>query len=455
MANAMPIAEDRSDDATSHDVAMPRLSRTLDRAAIVRWFVEPGQVVTEGDVLAELAAEAVSMELEATASGALHVLAPAGPEPLLAGQIIARISPVRDAGGREEAPSAPAERAHELERPPVEPGAGQATTEMTYAEALRAGLAAAMRRDAAVFVIGESVADFGRCSSAVKGLAEEFGPQRVVGTPITPAAFTGLAVGAAMAGLKPVVEVTAWALALQAMDPIVSSAAKTRYRSGGQIGVSLLLRGRNGRWPGAGAMHSMSLAAWLASVPGLKVVCPATPSCAKGLIAAALADPDPVIMLEPDALYDAAGDVPDDDGWRVPIGVARLARPGHDLTIVTYGEGVLTALAAAVQLAEHGVEAEVIDLRTLRPLDMATVLGSVRKTGRLLVLDDGGPVCSLAAEICAAVATAEFAALRAAPVRMEAADVPMPYAPNLEALVPRDADEVAAKALRLVRQASV
>jgi pyruvate dehydrogenase E1 component beta subunit len=438
-----------------HEVTLPRLSRALDHATVVRWFVSDGQAVVEGDVLAEIAAGHVTMEVEASVGGVVSsLLQPAGPAALPVGTVIARISApsagdsgagVAQGDGTGAEPQGTAFRVCHVESPARGPA-----SEMTYADALRRGLAAEMRADADVFVIGESVADFGRCSPVVAGLAEEFGARRVVGTPITPSGFMGLAVGAAMAGLKPVVEVTAWALSLQGLDAIVSSAAKTRYRSGGQVGVPLVLRGRHGRWAGTGATHSLDLAAWLANVPGLKVVCPATPACAKGLIAAAIRDPDPVIVLEPDSLYETTGAVPDNDGWQVALGTARLARQGRDLSIVTYGAAVVTALQAAEQLAEGGVEAEVVDLRSLRPLDLATVLASVRKTGRLLTLDEAWPVCSIAAEICAAVAVSAFGALRAAPVRLAAADVPAPYAESLAALVVPDADEVAARARRLV-----
>lgn len=439
-----------ADEAT--DVTLPRLSRTLDRATIVRWFVEDGQAVDEGDVLAEISGDNVTMELEAATGGVVTDLRPAAQAELPAGTVIARIAPKTsnddDHAESRDDDTAGTRETTEGRVPDV--ASDQPMSDMTYGEALRAGLAAAMRRDSDVFVIGEAVADFGRCSPAVKGLADEFGTRRVVGTPITPSAVLGLAVGAAMAGLKPVVEVTAWALALQGLDAIVSSAAKTRYRSGGQLGVPLVIRGRHGTWPGAGPMHSLDMAAWLASVPGLKVVCPATPACAKGLIAAALHDPDPVLVLESEALYDVIGGVPDADDWSVPIGSARKAREGADVSIVAYGAAVSTALQAAELLADAGIAAEVIDLRALRPLDMATVLQSVRKTGRLLALDEAWPVCSIASEICASVAVSAFSALRAPPVRLGAADVPMPYAESLSTLALPDADEVAARARRLV-----
>lgn len=445
------VQTNEADDAL--EVRLPRLSRTLDRATIVRWFVTDGQAVDEGDVLAEICGDNVTMEVEATAGGVVKDLRPPEAE-LPAGTVIARIAPkATDDADRSEGGSGDDVAAETRAATNGEQEAGlehRAVTDLSYAEALRAGLAAAMRSDPDVFILGEAVADFGRCSPAVKGLAEEFGARRVVGTPITPSAFMGLAVGAAMAGLKPVVEVTAWALALQGLDAIVSSAAKTRYRSGGQLGVPLVIRGRHGAWPAAGAMHNMDMAAWLASVPGLKVVCPATPACAKGLITAALQDPDPVLILESDALYDVVGAVPDAEDWSVTIGTARLAREGRDVSIVTYSAAVATAVRAAERLAEGGVDAEVIDLRSLRPLDMTAVLASVRKTGRVLALDEAWPVCSIASEICASVAVSAFSALRAPPARLGAVDVPMPYAESLSSLVMPDADEVAARVRRLV-----
>ena len=440
------------------DVVMPRLSQTVDRAAVVRWFVTAGQIVGEGDILAEVAADNVTMEIEADTRAVVDTLVvPAGPDLLAAGTPIARLkanaaTPGKLAQSTPTQPSTPDATPDEHRAGPDAEAGPLSASEMSFAEALGSGLAAQMRQDPDVFVIGEGVADFGRCSAVVKGLAEAFGHRRVVGTPITPHAVVGLAVGAAMAGLKPVVEVTAWALALQAIDPIVSSAAKARYRSGGRLGVPIVLRGRNGRWPGAGPMHNVSLAAWFAAVPGLKVVCPATPACAKGLMRAAIIDPDPVIVLEADALYETTGPVPDDDAFTVPIGKARIARAGDAVTIVAYGQGVSVALEAAMELEASGISAEVVDLRTLRPLDIAAVLASVRKTGRLLTIDDTIAACSIGAEISAGVCSAAFGSLKAAPVRLAAADTPVPYAVNLEALVLPDAGEVAAKALRLVGQ---
>lgn len=448
-------------DAESRDVVMPRVSVSVPDAAITRWSVVEGQKVSEGDVLAEVSAANVTMEIEAPCDGILDaVLHSAGPNLITPGTIIARIA--ADRLEQTSPPDATDVQAESTQRAVVAPAAVSNVTlpgssrSQSMADALRDALRAAMAHDDNVFVIGEGISDPSRCSPVLRGLLEEFGQERVVATPITPHAVVGLAVGAAMAGLKPVVDVTAWALMLQALDPMIQSAAKTRYRSNGQAAVPLVLRGRNGAWSRTGPMHSMNLAAWFASVPGLKVVCPATPSCAKGLLASAISDPDPVIVLECDRLYEAIGDVPDGEGWAVPIGKARVAAEGGDLTIVTYGASVQVAVdAASILRSETGHSADVIDLRTLRPLDLPAVLASVRKTGRLMTLDEAGPVCSISSEICAAVSTQALQFLKAPPVRIEAADTPVPYAANLEALVYADAAEVAAKARRVIEHGKV
>lgn len=447
-------------DAGVRDLVMPRVSRSVSDAAITKWSIRQGQHVSEGDVLAEISAANVTMEIEAPCDGVVEaVLKEAGSGLIAAGTVIARIAsdgPERDV--EPKAASAPATAA----LPAVDLVVASDTTfagasrSLSLADALREGLRLAMMRDESVFVIGEGLSDPARCSPVLRGILDEFGHGRVVATPITPHAMVGLAAGAALAGLKPVVDVTAWALMLQAMDPIIQSAAKMRYRSNGRASVPLVLRGRNGAWARTGPMHSVNFAAWFASVPGLKVVCPATASCAKGLLAAAISDPDPVIILECDSLYDAAGDVPDSEGWTVPIGKARVACEGVDLSIVTYGASVQVGVdAAAILSRETGFTAEVIDLRSLRPLDMPAVLASVRKTGRLLTLDEATPVCSISSEVCAAVAAQAFQSLKAAPARMEAADVPVPYAANLERLVYADAADVAAKARRLIEHSRV
>lgn len=321
-----------------------------------------------------------------------------------------------------------------------------AAERMTYREALRAALAEEMRRDPDVFLIGEEVGEHQGAFRVSEGLLAEFGAKRVVDTPITEAGFTGLAVGAAMAGLKPVVEFMSWNFAIQALDHIVNSAAKTLYMSGGTMRVPIVLRGPNGPASRAGAQHSQCLASWLAHVPGLKVVAPSNAADAKGLFRSALRDGGPVVVLEHEALYDAADEVPTGDSWRVPIGRARIARAGADVTLVSYSRGVTLALEAASQLAKEGIDAEVVDLRSLRPLDIGAVAASVRKTHRLVVVEESWPVCSIGAEVCAAVASAAFDDLDAPPTRVSAADVPMPYAENLERIALPGVDRVLAAA---------
>lgn len=443
-------AEDGLSDQTLVVVAMPAL--TSDGGVLVRWSVRAGQAVHEGDILADIAGGNATMELEASGPGTVtRLFVAAGSTVIAAGTPLAEIAiaPETIIPSTSNFDASPREPLSEASEATAAIATGPAS-DMSFTDALRQGLLEEMQANRDVFLIGESVADFGRCSGVARGLLDEFGPQRVVGMPITPAAFTGLAVGAAMAGLRPVVEFTGWALALQAVDHIVSTAAKTRYRSGGALGVPIVLRGMNGSWPGAGAMHNVSLASWFAHVPGLKVVCPSTPACAKGLLKAAVRDPDPVLILECEKLYELVGPVPEDDDWTVPIGVARIVRQGNDLTIVTFGRGVAVASAAADTLFEAGISAEIVDLRSLRPLDMKSVLASVRRTGRLLALDDDWPVASLGAEICASVASEAFSALKAAPVRLSASDVPAPFAANLEALLYPDAAEVAARARRML-----
>lgn len=443
--------QESQDSGGALDVVMPALARAQPAAVIVKWLVAEGQPVEEGDVLAEVSAANVTMEVEAASAGVLEtILSPADAgNQIKAGTVIARIAQQEPA----ERKPVSARFANEAPKPTPqvrEDSASLPGSKLTYADALKAALTEQMLKDESVFVIGEGVAGGDRASPVVQGLVDVFGTRRVVDTPIIPHAMTGLAAGAAMAGLKPVVEFMAWALALQAIDPIVSTAAKTRYRSGGALNLPMVLRARNGRWSGTGPMHNVSLASWFAHVPGLKVVAPATPACAKGLMHAAIQDSGPVVILEAGTLYDMTGHVPDEERWTVAIGQARVARRGNDLTIVAYSSGVGESLSAASALAAKGIEAEVIDLRTLRPLDMAAVEASVQKTGRLLCLDEAWPCCSVASEVCATVASSCFADLKSAPVRIAAADTPVPAAPNLEALVWPAAGDIAARALKLM-----
>lgn len=315
---------------------------------------------------------------------------------------------------------------------------------LTYREALREALTTEMRRDARVFLIGEDIGESGGQHRVTEGLLAEFGAGRVVETPVAEQGFTGLAVGAAFAGLRPVVEMMSWSFSLLAIDQVVNSAAKTRYMSGGTVSVPIVLRGPDGPAARLGAQHSQSLGAWLAHVPGLKVVTPSTAADAYGLLLSAIRDPDPVLVLEHEQLYGIEGVVPVGD-VTVPIGKAAVVRSGRDVTVVAYSRATLSALEAATVLAGKGISAEVVDLRSIRPLDMATVFASLAKTRRLVVVEEDWPVCSIGSEVCSRVATEAFGLLSAAPVKISSADVPMPYAANLESLaIPDTADVVAA-----------
>jgi pyruvate dehydrogenase E1 component beta subunit len=347
----------------------------------------------------------------------------------------------------EEAPAgpqvAPAEPRAEAAAE-VPPGTEMVT--MTVREALRDAMAEEMRADDRVFIIGEEVGQYQGAYKVTQGLLDEFGDRRVVDTPITEYAFAGTGVGAAFAGLKPIVEFMTWNFALQAIDHIVNSAAKTLYMSGGQMNCPIVFRGPNGAAARVAAQHSQDFSAWYASVPGLKVIAPYTAADAKGLLKAAIRDPSPVIFLENEILYGQSFDVPKLDDFVLPIGKARIAREGSDLTIVSYSRGMVYALEAAKRLAEEGIEAEVVDLRTLRPLDINTVLASVGKTNRIVTVEEGWPICSIGSEICARVASEAFDDLDAPPMKVSGADVPMPYAANLEKLALPSVEQVVAAA---------
>jgi len=345
----------------------------------------------------------------------------------------------------EEAPAgpqvAPAEPRPETE-PEILPGTEMVT--MTVREALRDAMAEEMRTDDRVFIMGEEVGQYQGAYKVTQGLLDEFGDRRVVDTPITEYAFAGTGVGAAFAGLKPIVEFMTWNFALQAIDHIVNSAAKTLYMSGGQMHCPIVFRGPNGAAARVAAQHSQDFSAWYASVPGLKVIAPYTAADAKGLLKAAIRDPSPVIFLENEILYGQSFEVPKLENFVVPIGKARIARAGSDVTIVSYSRGMAYALEAAERLAEEGVEAEVVDLRTLRPLDIDTVIVSVRKTNRIVTVEEGWPICSIGSEVCARVAFEAFDDLDAPPMKISGADVPMPYAANLEKLALPSVEQVVA-----------
>ena len=336
---------------------------------------------------------------------------------------------------------APQEPKPEAEVPP-----GTEMVTMTVREALRDAMAEEMRRDPSVFLMGEEVAQYQGAYKVSQGLLDEFGPTRVVDTPITEYGFAGVGVGAAFAGLRPIIEFMTWNFAMQAIDHIVNSAAKTHYMSGGQMRCPIVFRGPNGAAARVAAQHSQDFSAWYASVPGLKVIAPYAAADAKGLLKAAIRDPSPVVFLENEILYGQSFEVPKLADFVLPIGKARIARSGKDVTIVSYARGMAYALDAAKRLAEEGIDAEVIDLRTLRPLDTETVLASVRKTNRIVTVEEGWSVCSIGTEICAAVAAEAFDYLDAPPAKITGADVPMPYAANLEKLALPSVDKVVAVA---------
>ena len=326
--------------------------------------------------------------------------------------------------------------------PEIAPGTEMVT--QTMREALRDAMAEEMRRDPDVFLMGEEVAQYQGAYKISQGLLDEFGPKRVIDTPITEQGFAGIGVGASMAGLKPIVEFMTWNFGMQAIDQIINSAAKTLYMSGGLLGSPIVFRGPNGAASRVAAQHSQCYSAWYAHVPGLKVVAPSTPADAKGLMKAAIRDPNPVLVLENEMLYGISGEVPKSADWVVPIGKARIARAGYHVTIVSFARGMMYSLAAAEALAKDGIEAEVIDMRSLRPIDWDTILGSVRKTNRLVTVEEAWPVCSVGSEICARAAIQCFDYLDAPPVKVTGADVPMPYAANLEKLALPTAEHVIA-----------
>jgi pyruvate dehydrogenase E1 component subunit beta len=343
----------------------------------------------------------------------------------------------------EKAPSGPRVAPQEP-RPEAEVPPGTEMVAMTVREALRDAMAEEMRADASVFLMGEEVGQYQGAYKVSQGLLDEFGSRRVVDTPITEYGFAGVGVGAAFAGLKPIVEFMTWNFAMQAIDHIVNSAAKTLYMSGGKMHCPIVFRGPNGAAARVAAQHSQDYASWYAHVPGLKVIAPYTAADAKGLLKAAIRDPGPVVFLENELLYGQSFEVPKLDDFVIPIGKARLARAGRDVTIVSYSRGMAYTLEAAKRLAEEGIEAEVIDLRTLRPLDMGTVLASVKKTNRIVTVEEGWPICSVGSEICARVTAEAFDHLDAPPIKVTGADVPMPYAANLEKLALPSVDKVVA-----------
>jgi len=446
------------------EILMPALSPTMEQGKLAKWHVKEGDSVASGDVIAEIETDKATMEVEAVDEGVVsRILVAEGTENVKVNTPIAEI-----AGEGEDtaavpqapvaapaAPAAPAIVRAEAARP-VEPVSdaevpeGTQMEEMTVREALRAAMAEEMRRDGDVFLMGEEVAQYQGAYKISQGLLDEFGAQRVIDTPITEHGFTGLAVGAAFGGLKPIVEFMTFNFAMQAIDHIINSAAKTLYMSGGQMGAQIVFRGASGAAARVGAQHSQDYGAWYSQIPGLKVVQPYSAADAKGLLKSAIRDPNPVVFLENEILYGRTFQVPKIDDWLVPIGKARIARPGRDATIVSWGIGMTYAEKAAEQLAAEGIEAEIVDLRTLRPMDTETIIASVKKTGRVVVVEEGWPQCSVSTEVAMRVMEHAFDWLDAPPVRVTGKDVPMPYAANLEKLALPSVEEVV-EAVRRVR----
>ncbi|PIW31266.1 MAG: pyruvate dehydrogenase complex E1 component subunit beta [Rhodospirillales bacterium CG15_BIG_FIL_POST_REV_8_21_14_020_66_15] len=434
-------------------VLLPALSPTMTEGKIARWLKREGDAVASGDVLLEIETDKATMEVEAVEEGILgKILVSEGTDGVAVNTPIAVI--VEDGEDVTAADSAPAAAAPapKAEAPaPAAPSPASAAAPaaspvaaepeyagtfktMTVREALNAALAEEMRRDESVFLMGEEVAQYQGAYKISQGLLDEFGDKRVIDTPITEQGFAGLGVGAAFLELRPVVEFMTFNFAMQAIDQIINSAAKTRYMSGGQMGCPIVFRGPNGAAARVGAQHSQCYASWYAHCPGLKVVAPWSAADAKGLLKSAIRDPNPVIFLENEILYGQSFEVPDDENWTLPIGKAKVERPGKDVTLVGYSIAVGICMEAAAKLAEEGIDAEVINLRSVRPIDVETLVASVKKTNRIVSVGEGWPTCGIGAEITQLMVEHAFDHLDAPPVRVAGADVPMPYAANLEAL---------------------
>jgi pyruvate dehydrogenase E1 component beta subunit len=462
------------------EVLMPALSPTMEKGNLAKWLKKEGEQVRSGDVIAEIETDKATMEVEAADEGTLgKILVPEGTADVAVNTPIAvilgegedkaalnAVKPSQQAKAAESAPPAatPAAKAPEAPAPkevkaPAAPETrvaadadipeGTEMVTMTMREALRDAMAEEMRRDPDVFVMGEEVAEYQGAYKVTQGLLQEFGDRRVIDTPITEHGFAGLGVGAAFAGLKPVVEFMTWNFAMQAIDQIVNSAAKTLYMSGGQMGCQIVFRGPNGAAARVAAQHSQDYSAWYSHIPGVKVIAPSTAADAKGLLKAAIRDPNPVIFLENEILYGHSSPVPKLDDFVLPIGKAKIAREGKDVTIVAWSMGMTYALKAAEELAGEGIEAEVIDLRTLRPMDTETIIESVKKTGRCVTVEEGWAQSGVGAEIAARLMERAFDYLDAPVARVSGKDVPMPYAANLEKLALPSVAEVveAAKAV--------
>jgi pyruvate dehydrogenase E1 component beta subunit len=448
------------------ELKMPALSPTMEEGTLAKWLVKEGDTVSSGDLLAEIETDKATMEFEAVDEGTISkILVAEGTDGVKVGTVIALMGgeggtasatlPVEEPAIEQKAAESQAPTPAKADtgtaqltpRVAVDPDvpAGTAMTATSVREALRDAMAEEMRRDERVFVMGEEVAEYQGAYKVTQGLLEEFGAARVIDTPITEYGFAGLGAGAAMGGLKPVIEFMTFNFAMQAIDHIINSAAKTNYMSGGQMRCPIVFRGPNGAASRVGAQHSQNYGPWYASVPGLIVIAPYDAADAKGLLKAAIRTDDPVVFLENELLYGVSFDVPDIEDYILPIGKARIMREGADVTLVSYSIGVGVALQAAETLSGEGIEAEVIDLRTLRPLDKQAVLTSLAKTNRVVVVEEGWPTCSIASEIMAICMEEGFDDLDAPVLRVTNEDVPLPYAANLEKLaLVKAADVVAA-----------
>jgi pyruvate dehydrogenase E1 component beta subunit len=457
------------------EVLMPALSPTMEKGNLAKWLKKEGDPVKSGDVIAEIETDKATMEVEAVDEGTLgKILVPEGTADVAVNTPIAMIlaegedaaalkdgkrAPAKQSqaeqAARQQKAAEPAPPAQQAESPkkaeaPARTGiaqppstarmpepdvpAGTELVSMTMREALRDAMAEEMRRDPDVFVMGEEVAEYQGAYKVTQGLLDEFGARRVIDTPITEHGFAGVGVGAALAGLKPVVEFMTFNFAMQAMDQLINSAAKTQYMSGGQVTVSIVFRGPNGPASRVAAQHSQDYSAWYSHIPGLKVIAPSNAADAKGLLKAAIRDPNPVIFLENEILYGHSSQVPRLDDYVLPIGRARIVRPGKDVTIVAWSMGMTYALKAAEELTKENIEAEVIDLRTLKPMDSDTIVKSVKKTGRLVTVEEGWKQSGVGSEIAARISEKAFDYLDAPVTRVCGKDVPMPYAANLEKL---------------------
>jgi len=449
-------------------ILMPALSPTMEEGKLAKWLVKVGDVVKSGDVLAEIETDKATMEVESVDEGTVtEILVAEGTEGVKVNTPIALVLAEGESAGdtpaatptaaEESAPSmvqteapaavaaAPVAAAPKFE-PQADPDlpADVEMVEMTVRQALNEAMAEELRRDKDVFIMGEEVAEYQGAYKITQGLLQEFGPERVIDTPITEHGFAGLAVGAAFAGLKPVVEFMTWNFGMQAIDQIINSAAKQLYMSGGQVTAPMVFRGPNGAAARVAAQHSQDFSAWYAHVPGLTVIAPYSAADAKGLLKAAIRSPNPVVFLENEILYGSTGLVPKVDDFVLPIGKARIARKGADVTIVSFSMGMRYATQATEKLVAAGVDVELIDLRTLRPLDIDTVIESVKKTGRLVTVEEGWPQGGIGADISARVMEQAFDYLDAPVLRVTGKDVPMPYAANLEKLALPNVDEVIA-----------